>query len=170
MSGQETDSPTAHGLNPNFKLLIIIITGVLIALVVFAIGKSIWDEHQAAVDKEQVEIQEAQQQAEMAQQQQAAEETANLKRVFGSQLTKLRSLEDQIYDVKAEIALAVNCQRGVLDVDNRCADYVQRLPDNQKKLKEIVDDYNAIALLIPEEVLEDLPPKFDDNGNALESS
>lgn len=40
----------------DLKLLVVIVAGVLIALIAFTIGKSAWDNHQAAVAKKQAAI------------------------------------------------------------------------------------------------------------------
>ena len=160
----KTAQPSQTGLSPNLKLFALIVAAIIVALAIFFICKSLWESHEAAVAQEKAQAQAAASEAEAAHQRQADAETANLKREFGDQLAKLQTLSDRIYTIKAKLKLADDCQKGI--TDPKCGDWLQQMPENQKEMKDVVDQYNNTALIMPDKVLGNLPPKFDYSGNA----
>ena len=175
-------TPTTHGINPNLKLFALIVAAIIVALVAFTVGKSLWNNHEASLAKTQADAQKVLVQKRVATQNDIAS-LKELETKIGKPDNVLSQTDNGIWYANdlGQIWwiqwLATNpdaCDRmpNTTYCDVRHPDgtwgYSKTLQEAQAELKKDVDSYNALATkLVPDSLPAGMPTKYDDSGHPI---
>jgi hypothetical protein len=160
----ETTTPATHG-NPSIRWIIYIAVGVLIALVAYTGGSSLWENHQATGAREKAQKEENARQAQANHQQtQTAQKT-----VSRADLNRLGVLQVEINSshpyLEERQSTVDRCYSGASGASG-CDDMANALTKNRQTLEAKTIEYNNKAKTIDPTVLKSnkLPASYDKNG------